>query len=587
MAASKFPRLHLADKTQHSCNSLKVILGERFPLFDWKELTEFGESIGRGSFGAVFLAKYKQENVVIKKLISDEDNDKKLFMKEARVLRRLEGEHIVQMKAACVDPCAIMLEYIYFDFTHFGSDFKVSSLDAFLKFIDKNKSVNDFQVHNKIATDTSKALRYLHQRGIVHRDIKPANILVSNEHYRNLKNVDRIQEAWINNPIICKLADFGESRSQVVQTTSICNTATSNIVRGTPVYRAPEIFSNDKDSLTIENLKAVDMWALGMVFFVLLNPDLSYPYQRELTGVIKPLETLTKLVKSGRHPQHSEKYAPNQATEWISIWRMYERCTRYNPNDREKIESLVKSLEKKDSIRCVDIALSVSQNSALEKASLEAAKRKRHCGSAGIEVPDDGSNSCSFLSVHFAHKLIQSGNKVCTIEETSGDTWKNMAELAEGVIKTTPVLINHHRNISCKYDVMEAYQLFRSIKILQTEYDFMEQIISGDGVYSAGGRRSLLEAVHEVYSADSLEVGIYTCGEYIFTIGCLHGQYLIMDTHAMDKELGGNGGSGLLKVFCYDKESSRWVCEWIWKRMRQVNVKSNSLQSLALMKRQR
>ena len=51
----------------------------------------------------------------------------------------------------------------------------------------------------------------------MHRDIKPRNVLVSNTHYCNLTNPHEIEQAWLQEGIICKLADFGEHRSVMHQ----------------------------------------------------------------------------------------------------------------------------------------------------------------------------------------------------------------------------------------------------------------------------------------------------------------------------------------------------------------------------------
>ena len=44
-----------------------------------------------------------------------------------------DSEHIVKFKAACMEPCAIMLEYLFFDFAPFGGSGIVSSLDRLLQ----------------------------------------------------------------------------------------------------------------------------------------------------------------------------------------------------------------------------------------------------------------------------------------------------------------------------------------------------------------------------------------------------------------------------------------------------------------------
>ena len=45
------------------------------------------------------------------------------------------------------------------------------------------------------------------------------------------------------------------------------------------------MFCQNGSALFLVDLKALDIWALGMVFFVIINPDLKYPYQMELEKV--------------------------------------------------------------------------------------------------------------------------------------------------------------------------------------------------------------------------------------------------------------------------------------------------------------
>jgi len=92
--------------------------------------------------GLVFVATAaNNEKVVTTKLISDEDNEKRLFLKEAKILQGVRSEHVVKFKAACLEPCAMMLEYLCFDFAPFGASKKVSRLDKFLEFIHVNAAV--------------------------------------------------------------------------------------------------------------------------------------------------------------------------------------------------------------------------------------------------------------------------------------------------------------------------------------------------------------------------------------------------------------------------------------------------------------
>ena len=109
------------------------------------------------------------EKVVIKKLLSEDDQEKRLFIKEAKILHGIDSEHIVKFKAACMEPCAIMLEYLFFDFAPFGGSAIVSSLDRLLQHLHMNEAIDQFPFQEKIALETAAGLAHLHDLGIVHR----------------------------------------------------------------------------------------------------------------------------------------------------------------------------------------------------------------------------------------------------------------------------------------------------------------------------------------------------------------------------------------------------------------------------------
>lgn len=91
------------------------------------------------------------------------------------------------------------------------------------------------------------AIQYLHSRDIVHRDLKPENIL--------LKKRNEINDI--------RIIDFGMSKV-FEKTADHRGLSKTRSLLGTPGYMAPEIMKSESYT------KAVDMWALGVVTYVLL-----------------------------------------------------------------------------------------------------------------------------------------------------------------------------------------------------------------------------------------------------------------------------------------------------------------------------
>lgn len=247
--------------------------------FLWKDLTNISE-IGKGSFGSVFSASFYNkhtstpENVVVKKLLSSSrKEEKQRFFKEARLLHSLDHENVVCFKMVCIEPPAIMMEFVLFDFKPFCAEEEkqVHNLEDFLGFLDETDATEAFSpdLYRKIALDVANGLQYLHASNVYHRDLKTSNVLVSNSHYRNINHNDELTAVFKKVPIVCKLTDFGESRSEHIQTQLLANTRTKNVDRGTPSFVAPEVHTLKEASA--EDLKSIDMWAYGMIIYFCLQ----------------------------------------------------------------------------------------------------------------------------------------------------------------------------------------------------------------------------------------------------------------------------------------------------------------------------
>jgi len=100
----------------------------------------------------------------------------------------------------------------------------------------------------KLLTGIGDALIFLHENGCCHRDLKPENLLLSNR----------------QSNAVLKIADFGLSKIIPDTGNGLLKTAC-----GTWAYAAPEVLEI-KDKGTGGYNEAADMWAVGVIIFVLL-----------------------------------------------------------------------------------------------------------------------------------------------------------------------------------------------------------------------------------------------------------------------------------------------------------------------------
>ena len=304
------------------------------------------KQLGRGAFGTVYLANCDELEVtspvvvkVMHQSVSSGDTTRKLFMKEARLLAELHHENIVRMHGICMNPLAIVLEYVVFDFAPFNRNVKVNTLDKGLSEIAPLTKTEDCRFDHlipAIANDVTKGLSHLHYLDVAHRDLKPANILISNQHYCALRDRGQIKRIAAVRPVVCKLADFGESRSQLLQTNGLNDPQTKDIFRGTIPFMAPEILLPEGmvqgRKLSLEDLKKVDIWALGLVFYCLVNPGVSYPYEQEATYV----SDIIMMLRQRKRPTFDPEYLIKQETVWLRVKEAFESCTNYDSSKRPK-----------------------------------------------------------------------------------------------------------------------------------------------------------------------------------------------------------------------------------------------------------
>ena len=186
---------------------------------------------------------YNEKEVFVQKVKSQRSYVRDIFANEALLMSKIRHENLVSLVAVSEDPISIMMEYCVFSFTPFQSIEMFNSLDQLLQYLSTEDLFTYFPgILNAMAIDIGKGLAHLHENNLVHRDIKPGDILVINTHYA--QETKYIASLFEKKPVICKLADFGEGRSEMAQTKTVHSNKTKLVEIGTPAFMTPEISVN-------------------------------------------------------------------------------------------------------------------------------------------------------------------------------------------------------------------------------------------------------------------------------------------------------------------------------------------------------
>ena len=566
--------------------SLKRKKSHELVTFKWDLLTNKQE-LGNGNFGTVYSADYGTEarKVVVKKMKGESSDTKRRFLKEAEILSGIKHANVPTFLGFSDNPYGLMMEFVSFDFSLFGAEKAVSNLEDFYHFVDCEFNFEAFaDVLLVCLKDTVAGLEYLHRNNIVHRDLKPSNILVSNLHYHGQnKDKPEFQEIYSKCPIICKITDFGLSRSLDTQTQSVLQSRTDKICRGTPVYMAPEIHTGRLTNASQKDLKMADIWSLGIIAYSMINPNLSCPYRQESESLETVFNSgIMKLfMQQQRLPKHDTKYEALRVTEWWQLEEIFHLCAKFEPNFRPTASEVSYRLTA-DLKSCLVLkSLKISQNTALEVADCELAfqlhdTNKRCPTSQEQPIPEnDGTNACVFLAMGIGDAFLQ------RVQQPGNVSWDEFATLAEEVTSNLPSQINEKRDPSKLYEPAEAKTLLQENNLLKNQYDLSEECVSANGVFSEKGRQELLDALLNHQHDNKHRVGLYTCTPYTFLVGIYSSSYFVVDTHPIGEELGGNGNGILVASNDLTSRSCRLLIQWVLKRLRASGISGVEPQSFA------
>ncbi|RLN86615.1 hypothetical protein BBJ28_00023292 [Nothophytophthora sp. Chile5] len=238
---------------------------------------ELRDHIADGSFGAVYCGEWLGTDVVVKQVLTDQENkeNRAQFRQEVDVWFSLNHEHLIKLYGAC----------------HEGRPFFVcewasqGTILSFVKGFDRRTAW-------RLLRDAAKGLQHLHDHGIVHGDLKGNNILVSDD--------------------IAKLADFGLS---IIASREEVPASGDEGALGAFRWKAPECLMGARPTF------ASDIYSFGMCIIEVLTGK--FPWGNSI-----PDEAV-------RHNVTQEKLIPGRPEDFSDAeWDLVTRMCSFDPELR-------------------------------------------------------------------------------------------------------------------------------------------------------------------------------------------------------------------------------------------------------------
>lgn len=278
---------------------------------------EYSVKIGGGSFGQVFLGRFRGAPVAIKRLHDRDllgavdansaraDRSLRALVREVELMARVRSPYVVMFMGVCLDPLACIQEYC----AH-------GSLYNLLHQANKNPDLAaklTWEQRLKMAMHTALGMYALHDKNILHRDLKSPNLMVD-ETFK------------------VKVGDFGLSAFSPENGVSSGSSIIQELNRR---WMAPEVAQAVLSQELFTFSKAADVYAYGLVLLELATFKIPFHDLSDTQVFCKASQgTLTPAVPS------EEELVGGIFPAWPQYAELLQQCWAPNPDDRPTFEEI-------------------------------------------------------------------------------------------------------------------------------------------------------------------------------------------------------------------------------------------------------
>lgn len=292
------------------------------------------QSVGKGRYGEVWLAKWREEKVAVKVFFTTEEAS---WFRETEIYQTvlMRHENILGFIAADINGTGSWTQMILITDYH-----ELGSLHDYLQM----RVINQQMLHI-LAYSLISGLHHLHMEifgkpgkpAIAHRDIKSRNILVK----RNGQ---------------CAIADFGLAVKYNSELNEIHIAPNTRV--GTRRYMAPEVLDETLNPTHFESFKTADMYSVGLVFWEMARrcittipgtksttcEDYALPYHDVVPSDPSFDDMYEVVCSKGIRPPIPERWQDAQILQTLS--RLMTECWHPKPDARLTALRIKKTLQK-------------------------------------------------------------------------------------------------------------------------------------------------------------------------------------------------------------------------------------------------